>query len=213
MQMLTMRLSALRIHQIVERHIRLLNRFVHDEALIHQIQPHLEQLHEKIKLLEVKENLREDAYDDVVIADLRSGYTVRNLFADCEVFDRSNPSDRILNRIFPSGTFGSLVRLPFEKEMLELEKLVRRLKELGDNHTLNHHISLLNKQITEFELAIKNNKAAITAVKMAEEEVQVSKRAIIQAYEMNYLDARKKYGKIESNILFPKFFREKKADK
>ena len=201
--MLTTRFSIVRLLGIVRRHIRLLKRVFNDENLINQIQAEYEALESKQKTIEEKEHERENAYDDMLLADHLADDTVRNLFGASQEYDRNNPGSNVLIRVFPDETFGNIIRLPLVSEVIQLDKLVVRLNELGPDHALAGFSKEISEKSEAVKTAMTTYEEKVREVKLAEAEGEIAKEALIRKYELNYLDARKTYGKQQAEKLFP----------
>ncbi len=195
--------SAERCNNLARRHQRLTKKVVNDAELSSQITPVMDQCKAKIDLLNQKSEAREDAYDDLALADKSLDDSIRSIYGDCEKFDRDNPAAIVLSKIFPDEKFGKMVRLPFTTEISAAEQMELRLESLGAEHPLHPNVALLHGKIEEGKNAISGKNNAIREEKMAEAEVDIDKEALIRQYENNYLDARKKYGKRVAEKLFP----------
>ena len=201
--------SASRCLNNVRRHQRLNKRVVNDEELINNIQPEYDTLEQKKNVADEKEMIRENAYDDLLLADRNLDDTLRTVFEKCKQYDRDHMSERVLISVFPDETFGDIVRLPFVKEVLEVERIITRIEGLGSDHALASLGKDIRTKATTCNNAIKAVDNAIRDTKMAEAEVDIAKEALIRKYESNYLDARKKYGRTTANKLFPRMYNSK----
>ncbi len=204
MRMISTRFSVARLLGIVRRHIRLLKQVFNAENLINLIQTEYDALSEKQAEVETKVRARENAYDNIVLAYNLADDGVRNLFDACQQFDRNNPGSNVTVRIFPDEKFGEIIRLPLASEVLQIEDLVIRLKELGTDHSLSTFISVLEEKATAVKTSISNLQACVHDVKVTEAEAEIAKEVLIRKYELNYLEARKTYGKKDAEKLFPK---------
>jgi hypothetical protein len=204
MRNISTRFSVVRLLGIVRRHIRLLKQVFNAENLIDQIKPDFDSLEAKQAETESKNTARENAYDDMVLADNLADDAVRNLFDACQQFDRNNPGSNVTLRIFPDEKFGEIIRLPLASELLQIEKLVIRLKELGEGHSLSSYVTELQTKGEVVKSAIGVFEDSLHSVKTSEAEAEILKEALIRKYELNYLEARKTYGKKDAEKLFPK---------
>ncbi|MBN1182044.1 MAG: hypothetical protein JXB49_07135 [Bacteroidales bacterium] len=193
----------------VRRHQRLIKRVVNDEELIKNIQTEYNTLEQKMNVAEEKEMLRENADDDLLLADRNLDDTLRTVFEKCKQYDRDHIGERVLISVFPDETFGDIVRLPFVKEVLEVESIITRIEGLGTGHALVSLGQDIRTKANACNEAIKAVDSAIRDTKMAEAEVDIAKEALIRKYESNYLDARKKYGRITADKLFPRMYNSK----
>ena len=206
MRMISTRFSVVRLLGIVRRHIRLLKQVFNAENLISQIQPDFDALSAKQAEIESKIRARENAYDDMALADHMADDAVRNLFDACQQFDRNNPGNNVTQRVFPDEKFGEIIRLPLASEVIQIEKLVIRLKELGEEHSLAQLVTELESKNTAINTAMNAYQDSVHSVKTTEAEAEIAKEALIRKYELNYLEARKTYGRKDVEKLFPKIF-------
>ncbi len=196
--------SATRCLNIVRRHERLIKQVVNDSQLISSIKTSRENLEQKVKLKTEKQTVRENTYDDMILSDHNLDDSIRSTYEKCEQYDRGNPSERILKKIFPDEKYGEIVRLPFLKEIASVEKIVIRIESLGASHSIYSLADEIKSRLTNTSEAIKANEASIREIKLAEAEVEIAKESLIRQYESNYLDARKTYGKNTCEKLFPR---------
>ena len=202
--MIYLKHSSDRMLSFVRRHIRLCKQVANDANLIAQIQPAFDDLSAKNTALQEKVQNRENVYDDQLLADHILDDTVRNLYGKCKEYDRNNTGMPVLMKIFPDEKFGDIINMPFAREVLETENIVMRLQGLGEQHTLFPQAEELHSKGQAVAQAISNYNDAVREEKMAEAEVEISKEQLVRAYEVNYLDARKTYGKENAEKLFPK---------
>ncbi len=204
MRMLSTRFSIARLLGIVRRHIRLLKQVFNAENLINQIRPEYDALTEKQAEILTKVRTRENAYDDMILADNLADDAVRNLFYACQQFDRDNPGSNVSMRIFPDEKYGDIISLPLASEVLQIENLIMRVKELGTDHSLSNFIPILEERANAVKTSISNLQVSVHDVKVTEAEAEMLKEALIRKYELNYLEARKTYGRKDAEKLFPK---------
>ncbi|MBN1184937.1 MAG: hypothetical protein JXB49_21810 [Bacteroidales bacterium] len=201
--------SASRCLNSVRRHQRLTRQVVNDDGLINQVQTEYNTLIEKVQLADEMEIVRENAYDDLLLSDRNLDDTLRTVFEKCKQYDRYHVSERVLISIFPEETFGDIIRLPYAKEVLEVEKTAVRIESLGANHALAGLAKEIRSKAKICKSAIMAVDNAIREKKMAEADVEIAKEALIRKYEGNYLDARKKYGRTTADKLFPRYYTNK----
>jgi hypothetical protein len=158
----------------------------------------------KSELLVQKSEVKENAYDDMVLSDRILDDEIRSTFEGCKKYDRDHPAEQVLTKIFSDKKFGEMVRLPYPAEISEANKLVLRLESLGAEHSLNPSVANLNAKIDAAANALTAQSTTIRDEKMAEAEVDIAKEALVRQYELNYLDARRKYGKTTAEKLFPR---------
>lgn len=201
--------SASRCLNSVRRHQRLTKQVVNDEGLISQVQPEYDILQGRVQISNEKEMARENAYDDLILADRNLDDTLRTVFEKCKQYDRDHMSERVLVTVFPEETFGDIVRLPFAKEVTEVERIAVRIDSLGDGHSLSGLAEDIRAKAKLSKEAIRGVDEAIRNKKLAEADVDIAKEALIRKYEGNYLDARKKYGRNTADKLFPSIYSTK----
>jgi hypothetical protein len=198
--------SVAKMLKIVKRHFRLSKQVFNDTALAAQMQPAVETLKGKMALLEEKTEAQENAYDDLVLADRLADDIVRDVFGQCAMFDRNNPGSNLLNTIFPDGTYGDIVRMEYTHEVVEMKNIATRLQNLGETHELYPWAAQLLEKAGGVEQAMLSLNTAIKDEAVAMGEIRIAKEELVRKYEVNYLDARKKYGKTNAEKLFPKFY-------
>jgi hypothetical protein len=204
--------SASSCLNIVRRHERLIRQVANNNSLLEPIKKVRENLEIKLKVKNDKQAQRENAYDDLILSDRNLDDSARTIFEKCEQYDREHPSEIILKKVFTDEKYGVIVRLPFAKEVIELDKIVVRLESLGSGHALFPLAAELKTRINITKEGIKANDAAIVDVKMAEADVEIAKEGLIRQYEANYLEARKMYGKNNCEKLFPRMQTRSETD-
>lgn len=202
--MLSSRYSAERCMNFSRRHQRLVKQVVNDSELAGGIQKPIDKVSAKQADYEQKVEEHENAYDDMVLADRYIDDNIRSLYADCKKYDRDNPVDRILIKVFPDETYGDIIRLPFMKEINEVSNIQLRVESLGKGHAIYSYVEKIQEVISNAKKAIEENANAIRQEKLAEAEIDIAKEELIRQYEINYLDARRKYGRNLAENLFPK---------
>lgn len=185
------------------RHTRLCNQTQGAEKFANAIQPAYEALAQKKAETEAKSDARQMAYDDLLLNDTDLDNGVRTLFEKCKQYDRNNPGAMILKQIFPEEQYGPIVRANMIKEPDLVEELVIRTESLGESHELFPEAAILRAKIEASRSAIEGFNHAVRAQKMAEAEEEISQAALRQQYEINYLDARKEFGRVFTERLFP----------
>jgi len=201
--MIPKRFSVKRVLNTVRRHLRLCKKILNGSFLAEQIQPEYTDLIEKENVV-IQQNERvEDAYDDVSYADNLLDDAVRNLFGSCEEYDRSNPSQSVKIKVFPEERFGHIVRAPYNKEIEMVNDLIARINSLGEQHELYPH----SAELAALAQGLRDSLVARTSTEQehrnAQIEAEISKENLIRKYEVNYLDARKTFGKTGAERLFP----------
>ncbi len=203
-QLLYSRDSSQRHMSATRRHLRLCKQVKNTQALVKQITPAFDLLSEKEQAFQEKQILREDRYDDMLLADTQLDDSVRNLFGRCQEHERAHLGENTLLQIFPEGTFSQIVNMNREKEPAEVEKIAIRLENLGDKHPLYVFAAELRQKVEGARKAIRAYRESVQVVKVAETECEMARADLRRQYENNYLDARKLMGKTVAERLFPK---------
>jgi hypothetical protein len=192
------------------RHVRLCGRVNGTGKYAAMIQPVLDALAEKEKERMIATCLSEDAYDDVVLCDADLDNAVRTTFEKIKQYDREHTT-AFIKLFFPANGFSKIVKMPFSKEAQEVKNIVIKLDGLEDGHELKSLSGyLLQKVEASFE-AWDNYGKSLLRIKELRATEEISKLAVRQQYERNWLDARKEFGLAVANSLFPKM--DKRAAK
>lgn len=196
----------------VRRHKRLCRKNPNGEPFINAIEPAEAALRGKFGLLQEAEYAREDAYDDVQLADYDLDNVIRDTFDAWKTHLRSNPMEHEATRIFPNGTFSDIVRMSYVDEPNEADGIATKIESLGATHQLYLFAAAIRAKTVIVRKEIEAHKEAIRNQKMAEAELDIAKMSVIRAYEINYLDARKKLGVRIAERLFPQLSSGDKAE-
>ncbi len=208
--MLSERDSAALIVNGSRRHVRLLRRYRCDE-LIKGIDPLISDLAQKRQLSEERLLDAQAALDAVLAADGDLDDAVRNLFDSAKQHDRSAPTAPVLPDLFPSGGFSSVIDLPRADEPDAVDALAKKLELLGTGHDLAPHSAKLREAAQTVREALNAHRDAIRTQKGAEAEEDIAKSALRRKYEANYLDARKQWGRVLADRLFPNLYPSKRS--
>lgn len=186
------------------RHLRLCRQFTGTQFLVDQIQLPYQDVKTKEEATLKKQEIREDRYDDLLIADNQLDDTVRTVFRRCEEHDRTTPAEAVLPLVFPEEKFSHIVNMNMQQEPDTVEMLAVRLENLGKEHALYPLAKELRDKVAASRKAIKAYDDSLKQVKLAENEEEMAKATLRRQYENNYLDARKQLGKTRAERLFPK---------
>lgn len=186
------------------RHQRLCRQLSGTEPLVEAIQLPYHELKNKHAATQKQEEQREDRYDDLLIADTQLDDQVRNVFRRCEEHDRATPAGAILPLIFPQEKFGPIVNMNTQQEPDTVAHLALRLESLGKEHPLFPLAKELRTLVAASRKAIAAYEASGLQVKQCQAEEEIAKATLRRQYETNYLDARKQFGKMRTERLFPK---------
>ena len=212
-QLLYPRDSAQKHMSATRRHLRLCKQVKNAQGLVKQITPAYQLAREKDQELQEQKLIREDRYDDMLMADNQLDDSVRNVFRRCEEYDRNHPGEEILHRVFPQGKFSHIVTMNREEEPTAVEKLAMRLENLGEKHPLYASAKELRTVVDASRKVIRAYQECLQVLKVCETECEMACAALRRQYENNYLDARKQLGKTLTERLFPKLNVGSKADK
>lgn len=212
-QMLRADSSTERILDITRRHERLCLHTPNGEQLATVIHGKIEDLESKHQNLLKAKQMRENALDDVSLAELALENSIRTLFERCKQLDRENPSGSILYKIFPESKFGPYIEKKHEELLDEGTKLVQRLENPGIDQLLAENTSQMREKIEKLQHALQKYHDALQAEKQAQTTEQLARAALREQYEMNYFDARKLFRKNYADRLFPEItqFKRKKT--
>jgi len=196
----------------IRRHQRLCRKSPQGEVLINAIKPAEAALRNTYKLFEEAEAAREDAYDDVQLADYDLDNTIRDTFDAWKPYIRNHATELEANRIFPDGTFSDIIRLPYADEPNVADGIATKIESLGNTHQLYPFAALIRANTAAVRKAIEAHKETIRKQKVAEAEAEIAKMTAVRAYEVNYLDVRKQLGVIAAERLFPQLASRDKAE-
>lgn len=145
---------------------------------------------------------KEDAQDDLEFAGLEGADLVRTLSGRAKEYDREHPGAGVHLALFDAAGFGDVLRSDGTVDATTLDGLAQRIEKLGEGHPLQP----LGVEATTRAAAIRAAMATLTtattnaALALAREE---SAQAVLRrAYESNYLDGRKKFGREQVGRLF-----------
>jgi hypothetical protein len=189
---------------LCHRHVRLCNLQKGAELLANNMKSAMQNLGSKQENTKQKQLAREEAYDDVILADVNLDNGVKTSFEKCKQFDRDNVGENILPRIFPDSKFTTITELNRYEEPAAVNLLAVRLENLGPNHPLLGLAQDLRKQVAESLAAIEKLRQAEAAEKTASTEEDLARVALRKQFELNYLEARKIFGKEQAERLFVK---------
>jgi hypothetical protein len=186
------------------RHTRLCKKLKGAEKYALNMETVFSQLIVKKKATDEKTDAREDFYDDMILYDTDLDNSIRTSFEKCKQFDRENPGQAVLNKIFPEGKFTVITNIERTKEPDAAEQLAVRFESLGSDHPLYETAAVLREKISASREAINAYYESIREHKLAQAEEEIAQAAFRRQYEANYLDARKEFGKVLAERLFPR---------
>jgi hypothetical protein len=186
------------------RHIRLMRQISGTDEFIAAIEPARAELATRMKTTQSAFENKTSTYDLMVLGSSLLDNKIRNLSDDCSQYDRNNPGRPVYLLVFPDGKISNLLRTKMEDKPTMAASLVKRIEALGPEHPLAVHIASINQGIANLNEAITNNQLAIEQFKSVSTLENIAKLALIKQYELNYLDASKKFGKKYADHFFPK---------
>ena len=187
----------------VRRHMRLSRKATGGETFYAAIAPSRDALTFKKEQYEKAAEITEDAADDIVLAKGELGNCIRDVFDACKKFERGSGNGSILNRVFPDGTFSEMVNSTHQKIHKEAKDMVTRILSLGSRHEINPFALLLNEKIAALDAVIATHTASEQIEQTASAEMEIAKANLVKLYEDNYLDARRKLGRVAAEKIFP----------
>lgn len=197
--------------KMARRHIRLCGQVKGAGKFAEQILPVWKNLKESEKKKESASEIRDDAYDDVVLKDIELDNMVRTVFERTRQYDRDNTT-RYLDLLFPARGFSDIIRMHMSKEPQEVGKLLLKIEKLEDGHGLRELIEPLKTKIENAKAAWAAYEQKIDSLKEMQIDEEMAKLAVRRQYEHNWLDARKEYGVNMADSIFPKITTRKKVN-
>ena len=203
--------SSSRHLQVTRLHMRRCVLIKGAEKYASSIEPQFNELKRRSNATSEKAELRENAYDAVIYYDSELDGESKDLFNACERYDRRNPGELILKKIFPDGKFSVITMQSRKKQHTLTEGLLLRLENLGQEHQLFPISIDLRNALTLAVNAEKAYEAAELEEKKAVTEELIAQAALRNQYEKNYLTSRNELGKKIAEKLFPPFATKKKT--
>lgn len=194
------------------RHMRLCTQVKGADSLIQPIKKAIDELKAASIKSEEAKTAKEAAYDLVCMQDAILDDEIRTFFDEVKMFDRKNPTGKVMKALFPEESFGKIVNAPLYAEPDEAEKILTRLQSLDEEHSLKKDQEGLQNAITNSRDGLGKYNHLITQWKMAEAEEEIAKANLRRQYEHNYLDAIKLFDKRFAQRLFPNLTRAAKFE-
>jgi len=196
--------NSSRVHlNACRRHIRFCNQFKSAEKYALTLQPAYDNLIQKTATVQTLLEKRQDALDDLLQYHADLVNAVRTVFDRCKGYMRQNPNDPILNLIFPEGRYGDIIEVPRPKLPVLVEQIALKIESLGETHPLFLLAAELRSQIKAPKEAFEAFQASARAYQLARAEEAIARANLRKQYEINYLEARKEYGRATADHLFP----------
>lgn len=185
------------------RFSRLARKLKGASTLAEGIVPFHQKLIDRHKQTLLADERREDAYDDILYADQILDDTIRTVFDNAKLFERNNPGQQVIVKIFPNGTFSEIVNMPYADEPAAAERIAASIDMLGNQHVLFPLAAELRSKIADVNNAMAEYKNVITELTRAEVEEETAKADLRKQYEFTYLDGRKILGAKLVERIFP----------
>lgn len=197
---------------VVYRHVRLCKRVKGADFLVTNIAPAQAALTAAQTATHQAQLDKEAASDDLIFHAQQGADLVRSIFARAQDYERKHPGSRVLLQLFPEEAFGDYIGASGTVSVAGLQIFVPRVAALGQGHDLAPMSAELAAQISAIDAAEQALKQATTAYHLKAAEEEVCQAELRKAYEANYLDARKTFGKATTERLFPRFRRRAKPE-
>ena len=197
---------------VVRRHMRLCRSVKGADFLIAAIEPQYKRQQDTLAVKETANEAEEDGQDDLELRGRESADILRTTAERAKQYDRENPGESTFAKIFPEGGYSDFIASNGTVSSITLSLIATRIKDLGAAHALATLGADYTTRAAVLETAQKTLDDAHRATKLAEAEDELAQAALRRAYEANWLDARKKFGRVQSERLFPRFRRRKGAD-
>lgn len=146
----------------------------------------------------------EDARDDLELADAAQDDEVRNLAGRAAEHDRTHPDAGAMTLLFRVKNPGVIVEEPLPVERVSIEQLASAIQTLGASHPLAPFATSLREKSRAVADVEGRLNGAISTRAAAEGEEEIAQAALRRAYESNYFDARRRFGKQRAERLFPR---------
>jgi hypothetical protein len=173
------------------------------EELVRAITAPADALEQKVTLLNKARRERQGALDDIIFADKLLDHAITTTHERVSQFDREHLGSGLLGKMFPDGKYGPLVKMKRDKEPDAVDKVAHMLDSLGADHELAALSRPLYEKAQRVRDLITSHADRVRAEKMAEADVELAAADLRRAYEGNYLDARKRFGRELAECLFP----------
>jgi hypothetical protein len=187
----------------VRRHMRLCKSVKGAEFLAVAIEPHYVRLDGTMVDKKKANEVEEDAQDDRDLCGRGGADALRNASDRAKQHDRDNPGEKVFDRLYKEGGFSDFIASNGTTSAASCRLIGARARDLGANHPLASIATELETRATAIDDAQAGLGNALRARKLAEAEDELAQAALRRAYEENWLDAQKKFGKA-ADRLFPR---------
>lgn len=187
------------------RHMRLCTQYGYEAEGVTTLEQLCNGLKDKQALSDQAQEYRVDLHDDIVNKDNDLDDMVRTLFERCKQYDREQVNTKqVLAHLFPSQTFGPLIRQNRDKQLIELENVAVKLEALGETHPLFPLATELRTKMKSVSDSIQIYLEALRLEEAAKAEEEIAKEEVCAQYAVSFYDACKAIGKKRAAYLFPK---------
>lgn len=193
----------------VRRHKRLCKGVKGADFLVSNIAPHDTRLDGAMANKKLAAENDEDARDDRDLHGRIGADMIRTTAERAKQHDREVPGESAFARVFPEGGFSAFIGSNGAASATSCRIISARIGELGANHPLASLQADLEACAVAIDETHKHLADTLRARKLAEAEDELAQAALRRAYEDNWLDAQKKFGKSIAERLFPRI---RKAD-
>jgi hypothetical protein len=188
----------------VRRHMRLCRAVKGAEFLATTIEPHYTRLAGTMADKKNAVEAEEDAQDDRDLRGREGADALRTASERAKQHDRDNPGDTAFARLFPEGGFSDFIASNGTTSAASCRLIAKRISDLGAHHALASLAAEMESRAAAIDTAQTTFDNTLRARKLAEAEDELAQAALRRAYEDNWLDAQKKFGKSLADRLFPR---------
>lgn len=193
----------------VRRHKRLCKGVKGADFLVSNIAPHDTRLNGAMANKKLAAENDEDTRDDRDLHGRIGADMIRTTAERAKQHDREVPGESAFARVFPEGGYSAFIGSNGAASATSCRIISARIGELGANHPLASLQADLEACAVAIDETHKHLADTLRARKLAEAEDELAQAALRRAYEDNWLDAQKKFGKTAAERLFPRI---RKAD-
>lgn len=186
-----------------KRHASLCAQVPGAEVLAQAISPAIANLDEKVLIFKTRNEESTQALDVLIYNTTLLRNQLRNTADKLKGYDRDNPTSNSMGVVFPDNLTPILTTSPFDTPK-EVSKIVSKLQGLGNEHPAFGDIPKITEKIDICSQSIVKCNEADSKLKLAEADLEVAHGVLIKQYNNNILEAKKLFGNVFSDHLFPK---------
>lgn len=188
---------------VSRRHMRLCRKLKGAEFLIATIEPLHTRLVSTLAAKNQANEAEEDALDDRDACGREAADALRTASERAKQHDRDNLGGNVHAVVFPEGGFSSFINSNGTTSAPSCHLIATRIQSLGATHPLAPLAMELKNHGDTIDAVQTTFGDKLRARKLAEAEDELAQAALRRAYEDNWLDAQKKFGK-SADRLFPR---------